>query len=353
MTDGQEMGAILRPMNRLKTLTLAFFIALAGGLAVAGGESVRAQTAPQPRVLRVATLAPRSSGGQRALAGWNAILAARTGNTLSVRVYWGGTMGDERTVLRRMRTGQIDGANLTSSGLSLIDPSILVLQVPGLFEDYPQMDRARAALLPEFRTRFRQRGFELVNIGDSGRVRLFSTRRGVARPADLRAMRPWLPPSNTIFQEMLAIVGATGVPRSIGEVYPGLRMGAVDVVPGSALAAVALQWSTSVRYMTAQSNGFLVGGMIIGRQTMQSLTPAQRSALMDSATENHGQMAARIRQMDERAYRALIRRGVRPVDTGPHRAEWLQVSRRTREQLAGRVYPAALLQRVERLAAAR
>jgi hypothetical protein len=54
---------------------------------------------------------------------------------------------------------------------------------------------------------------------------------------------------------------------------------------------------------------------------------------------------------DERAYQTLISRGLTEVDLSPHKAEWDAVAKKTREQLAGRVYSQSLLDQVTKLAA--
>ncbi len=301
------------------------------------------------RVLRLATLVPRNRPMTRALTLWNRDLARRTGGALSVRVYWGGSMGDERTMVRRMRIGQLDAASLTSTGLSIIHRPVLVMQVPGVFRSYAQVDAVRAALGPELARGFEAQGFSLLGWGDSGRVRLFS-QEPVRRPRDLASMRPWVPRSDSVFRAVLAACGATGVPLSIGEVFGALRTRMIDVVPATAIAVAGLQWFTSLEHVTAQSDGFLVGGMVLRRSFLEDLTEAQREALFASARDNQERFQRNVREGDERAYRALLHHGMTEVDVGDHEAEWRRVGEQARARLAGRVFPAALLDRVESIA---
>ena len=311
---------------------------------------VGAQPREAPHVLRLATLMPRAGRTRRLLAAWNQRLAERTEGRLQVRVYWGGSMGDERTMVRRMRIGQLDAASLTSGGLAQIHRPVLVMQAPGLFETYAQVDAVRAQIGPEMSRAMEAEGFTMLGWGDAGRVRLFS-REPVRRPSDLRRMRPWVPRSDAVFRMVLDVIGANGVPLSVGEVYGALRTRMIDVAPGTAIAAVGLQWFTSTQYVTAQSDGFLIGGMVVRRGFLDALSEADRAALFETATENHDRLIRGVRDADERAYVALARR-LTPVDVEPHRSEWVEVGRETRRRLAGRVYPASLLERVERIVAA-
>lgn len=327
-------------------------LALVLGLALAAaltGRDARAQPAPAVVTLRLGTLAPRSPAGQRGIAIWNRQLAERTGGTLQVRMWWGGSLGDERSMVRRMRIGQLDGASLTSGGLSGIVRQVLVMQVPGVFTRYEQVDRVRGEIGPELARAFEQEGFHLLGWGDAGRVRIFA-RRPITRPSDLRSTRAWVPSDDIIFSTMLEVVGATGRRLGVGEVFGGLRTGMVDTVPGTALAVGGLQWFTSLTHVTAQSDGFLVGGMIVRRPFLDGLTEAQRQALSDTAAESHDRVVRGMREGDERAYQALLTHGMTAVDSTPYRDEWTRTAAEARRRLAGRVFPAELLARVERLA---
>lgn len=327
-------------------------IALAG-LAFLAPPDVGAQEGAErsAHVMRVATLAPRTGLGRRLMQRWNQQLGEATGNRVQVRMYWGGSMGDERTIVRKLRIGDVDGASLTSSGLSLIYRPVLVLQAPGIISTYEQVDAVREQVGPQLRDAIEDEGFGLLGFGDSGRIRLFS-REPVRRPRDLRRMRPWVPRHDSIFRELLGVVGATGVPLSIGEVFGALRTQMIDVAPGTALAVAGLQWFTSVEYMTAQSDGFLIGGMVVREGFLEQLTDEDRAAVFEVSARNQARVLRGGRIADERAYEALRRHGVTAVDIEPHRSEWQDVARQTRQRLRGRVVPPALLTRVEQVAAA-
>ncbi|MGE0786943.1 MAG: TRAP transporter substrate-binding protein DctP [Sandaracinaceae bacterium] len=312
---------------------------------------VGAQETEPAHVLRIATLMPRGGRTTQLLNAWNQTLSERTGGRLQVRVYWGGSMGDERTVVRRMRIGQIDGASLTSAGMSLIHRPVLVMQAPGIFQSYRQVDAVRREIGPELAQAMDTAGFGLLGWGDAGRVRLFS-QEPLHRPSDLRSRRPWVPSHDSIFREMLGVVGATGIPLSVGEVFGGLHTRMIDVVPSTAIATAGLQWFTSLRYVTQQSDGFLVGGMVVRNGFLEQLRPEDRDALFEVSAETHETLMRGVRQMDERAFTALTNHGIRSVDIDAHRAEWVRVAHDTRQRMAARVVPADLLARVERIAEA-
>jgi TRAP-type C4-dicarboxylate transport system substrate-binding protein len=333
-------------MKRLPIVVAVAFFALALAPEVAP-ETAGAQ---EVTTIRLATLAPRGSAWERGFARWNRELTERTGGRLRIQVYAGGSAGDERTVVRKMREGQMDAAVLTTTGLGMIARPVLVLSAPGVIETYEQLDAVRAELAPELEQAISDNGFTLLGWGDAGRVRLFSKRR-IERPADLAAARPWVWRDNPVFVEVLRSAGVNGVAISVPEVLAGLSTGRVDTVPASALAAVALQWYTQVRYVSATASGVIVGAMVVRKDVVDGLPPDVRDVLVESARASSRRSEALVRRFDDRAYDAILARGLTPVDAEAHRPEWEAIGERARARLVNRLYTAEMLRRVEEIAA--
>lgn len=325
---------------------------LAAGLVTLPGTAPRATQAQDDNIqLRIATLAPRGSSWMRVFGAWNNSLRQATDGRLSLRVYAGGSQGDERDVIRKIRIGQLDGAAVTSTGLSLIVRPILVLQAPGVVNNYRELDRARTAMNDEFSQQFQANGVRLLGWGDVGEGRIFSN-QPITRPSDLRSVRPWQWRDDSMFGTFLDVVGANGVRLGVPEVLPALSTGQVDTVIASATAASALQWHTRVTHVTEQANTILIGATILSQSRYESLPEDLRTALDETSAQAHTTLVRRIRRDDARYYRALTTtHGLTAVDTDPHRAEWTQAATQTRNRLAGRLFPRALMERT--MAAAR
>lgn len=326
------------------------FVVLLAALAVlVPGTAARPADAQQAVTLRIATLAPSGSSWMRVFNAWNNSLRQRTGNRLQLRFYPGGVAGDERDAIRKMRAGQMDGAAVTSLGLGQVVRPVLVLQLPGLFERYNQIDTVRTQLAGEFETQFETAGFKLLGWGDAGQARIFS-HRPIVTPSDLRQTRIWAWRDDPIFNEFLHVIGANGVNLGVPEVYTGLQTNRIDAFPSSALAAVALQWFTRATHVTRQSDGVLVGATILKKERFDALPEDLRTALLETSRQAHEALMRTIRRDDDRAFQTITQHGVTAVDTSAHRAEWQRAGQQTRQRLSGRLYPAALLTRVEQIA---
>ncbi len=113
-----------------------------------------------------------------------------------------------------------------------------------------------------FRKKFRKQGYELLAAGDVGWIYLFSTKK-VKTHADLKKLNIWRWGDDPMTSEVFRKLGLRGVPLGAPEVNAALTSGRIDAAFGSPFAAIALQWHTTIKYMSAAPIGYGIGGMVM------------------------------------------------------------------------------------------
>ena len=292
--------------------------------------------------LRIASLVPDGSSWMKVLNAWNKTLKERTNGKLKLRFYPGGSQGDERDFVRKMRVGQLDGGVVTMTGMSMLIPAMNVLVLPGLLETYEKLDRVREKMAPDFGAMFEKEGFKLVGWGDAGKTRLFSV-KPIKRPSEIKAMRPWVWKDDPIFVEFYQVIGASAVRLGVPEVYPALQTRMVDVVSSSAITAVSFQWYTRVKYMTAHNSAIIVGGTMMRKDKYDELPADLQEAFDSTAARAHEILNKVVRKEDEKAYKVVVEKGIQPVDAGDGKAEWDEAHKKVRDNLTGRMFPKSLV----------
>lgn len=312
-----------------------------------------AAAAENPVELRVATLAPTGSAWAKIMDRGATALAAATSGRVRMRVYYGGVQGDERDVVRKMRLGQLDGAALTAVGLGLIEPQVLILQLPYLFSSEQQLDHVRDALTPDFAARLDAAGFVLVSWGDLGWVHTYFA-VDVRNAAELRAVKFAQLADDPISRELFAVLGLNGVPLGIAEIQPALQTGSVQACAGPPLGAVALQWTPRLKSMTDRPASYAIGAMVLKKSAFEKLSPADRELFLIGARLTGAELVASVRRDNERAKNAMRKAGVAVVAV-PEEAHALFVAagKQVWQRLAGKLYPPELLARVVQLVAER
>jgi len=281
----------------------------------------------------------------KVLNAWNKTLQEQTKGKVKLRFYPGGSQGDERDFVRKMRVGQLDGGVVTMTGMSMLVPAMTVLTLPGFLDTYEELDRVRDKMAPQFEEMFNKEGFKLVGWGDAGKTRLFSV-QPIKRPSEIKSMRPWVWKDDAIFVEFYQVIGASAVRLGVPEVYPALQTRMVDVIASSALTAVALQWYTQVKYMTAHNSAIIAGGTMMRKDKFEELPPDLREIFQSTADRAHELLNKTIRKDDQKAYDIVVKKGIVPVEAGDAKAEWDEADKKVRDSLTGRMFPKSLVEAV-------
>jgi TRAP-type C4-dicarboxylate transport system substrate-binding protein len=303
--------------------------------------------APSSTTIRIASLAPPGSSFVKVLKAWSRTLQKETEGRVELRVFSGGSEGSDRDLVKRIRSGKLDAAGVATTGLSMVAPELQVLTAPGLLTDDDQLDRAREKLDSKLQKLIQDGGFRLLAWGDGGKNRVFSS-NAFSSPSDLTSKAAWAGKDNAVQMAYAKAIGAKPVRVGASGVLPGLKDSSLEVVPASAMAAVAFQWYTQLAYMTSSNFNIIVGGSIISQKKFDELSKADQEALLNTAKRAAAKLDQIVGRDDDRAYQTLLTRGITEVDTSTNRAAWDATAKKAREQLVQRgVFSKSLLNAVE------
>jgi TRAP-type C4-dicarboxylate transport system substrate-binding protein len=320
------------------------------GLAcIVGVPGLARVSAANSTPLRIAILAPAGSTRDKVFRAWSNTLNKETGGALSFQLFMGGVAGDERDVIRKMKLAQLDGGLLTSVGLGQVARPTMVLQMPGILENYKQLNQVREKLASDFEGMFAKEGYALLGWGDAGFLRQFA-KKPILKPEDLKTTRPWVPRDDPALPELMKVIGANGVPLGIPEVFPALQTGMVDAVTVSAIAAIALQWFRYLTYMSKQAPVAIVAGTIVREEAIKGLAPDHAKILFDSGKKAHATLIEQLVKEDEKAYKTLLGRGIKEFDafaTPEQKKAWDALYAEVTKRLTGKLWTKDLLDKVK------
>jgi len=310
---------------------LAALLALA--LVLCAGTALGATT------IKIGTLAPRDSPWGRELRRWAADVARDTRGEVTLDFAWNGQAGDEKLMVEKIRSGQLDGAAVTTIGLAqtgVID--VLAFQLPGLFSSWAQLDRARAAVRPELDRKFEARGFTVLGWGDVGAAKTMSIGFEVRKPADLRGKGVFTIPGDVISPAVFAAVGGV-TPRALAVPEILTHLGTdVNVLTVPPLVAEQLQWASRVTHIDTQTTAFAIGAFIMSSARLRSLDEAQRAPLLARGREANDRLSRLIRNLDAQAFARMKATKVAYEPTDGEKSQWRPVFENVARQLCGPVF---------------
>ena len=230
--------------------------------------------------LKFATLLPTGTAWTKLLDDWVKEVEQKSNGRIKFKMYSGGVMGDEPDVLRKIRKGQLHGGLFTGYGIGRIYSPARVLEMPFLFKNVAESDYVREHMMPDIEIGFRENGFELLGWPEIGFIHFFST-KPITSITDLKKRRIWLWQGDPLGEAFFEAANVDPIPLSIMDVYTQLsaKHGSIDTVYTSTFGAIALQWSSKLKYATHIPLTNAIGGVVVSNRFYNKLPKDLQSLL--------------------------------------------------------------------------
>jgi TRAP-type C4-dicarboxylate transport system substrate-binding protein len=149
----------------MKTLNRFLWFGLIAFFLVTAVENAYAAS---PRyIFKVASLAPEGSVWAKRFRDFTDEVVEKSNGEIGFKIYAGGVMGDDRSMYRKMRVGQLNGGGFTMTGIGEVVPDFRVLGIPFLFNSYDEVDRVKEKLMPRFEKEFDDKGMVLLAVSEN------------------------------------------------------------------------------------------------------------------------------------------------------------------------------------------
>jgi TRAP-type C4-dicarboxylate transport system substrate-binding protein len=287
-----------------------------------------------------------------------AIISAKLRNELEkatagkVKMVWymGGVMGDEPEMVKKIKIGQLNGGGFTGYGLGLIEKSIRVLELPGLFKDYDELLWVWDKFRDEFKDKFRSKGFELLAAFPVGKVYVFAN-KPISKLDDFKDVKLWVWSGDPLASEVAQVLKgyAQLINLSISDVLTALQTGMINAFYNMPYGALALQWSKHVKYMLDYPVNIAMGGVVVSAKTFEKLSPEQKKIMQELVDKYFKDVSKSFLDENDRALEEFKKQGislVRADESSPDFRKILEVFAKVHEKFKGDFYSEELYQRV-------
>ncbi len=290
----------------------------------------------QSSAIKLATVVPDGSVWDKSLKQMGVDWKTATGDRVALTVFSGGSQGDESTVLRKIRLNALQGASLTVVGLSAIDWSFNVFNIPFFFQSYDELNAVIEKLTPTLRQRVEQKGFVLVHWGHGGWLQVFS-KQPVTTVADLKRMKLYTSAGDDTMTQWYKANGFQPRAMAMTDVLTGLTTGMIDALPTTPLASMSFQWYKQTPYMLDLGISPIVGATVISKRTWDRISPADRAKLSEISLKVEKQLQADVPKGDGLATIVMQNQGLKVTKgTGP---EWQQMANALGATMRGKMVP--------------
>lgn len=274
---------------------------------------------------KIATLAPDGTAWMREMRAVGEAIQSRTEGRVRLRYYPGGVMGNDATVLRKIRVGQLQGGAFTGSELAPVYPDVVIYGLPFLFNNQAEVDAVRARMDPVISAGLADKGMIVAGITGGGFAYLLSTQPIRARD-DLVRAKPWLPQGDFVSEATYRAAGVNPVPLTIADVYTGLQTGLVDTVANTPSGTLAFQWHTRVRHIVDMPIAYIIGVLALDKRVFDKLSAEDQAVVLEEFGGGVERLDAQTERDNQAAREALRGEGIEFFEPdGDERAYWNSV----------------------------
>ncbi|HET6397890.1 MAG TPA: TRAP transporter substrate-binding protein [Pseudoxanthomonas sp.] len=249
-------------------------------------------------------------------------LRERTGGRLDIRLYHSGQLGREAEAIDMARFGAIDITRVYSGALNNAFPLTRALCLPYVFDSVAHMRHALDNGVAEAVLRgFESRDLVGLAVYDSGARCFYNTRHPIVTPRDMHGLKLRVA-SSDIFIELVRLLGANPTPMSLGDTFSGMETHMIDGAENNMRSFHSSRHFEAARYWSQSEHSYAPDILLVSRATLESLSPADRRLLLETARASVPVMRQLWDASEDRARQAVVDHGilVNEVDMAAFRA---------------------------------
>lgn len=247
---------------------------LTGLLALLAGAAAQAE------VIKIATTAPDGTAWMREMRAGADAVKSRTEGRVELKYYPGGVMGDQATVQRKIKIGQLQGGAFTGGEVSGINPDVQLYSLPFLFRNQAEVDAIRAKFDAPIKDGFEKNGFVALGLSGGGFAYIMSAREIKTRD-DLKAAKVWVPQGDHIAEIAFKNAGVTPISLPLADVYTSLQTGLIDTAANTLAGAIAFQWHTKIKHIVDLPVSYVAGVLVVDKKAFDKVSAADQIVLRE------------------------------------------------------------------------
>jgi tripartite ATP-independent transporter DctP family solute receptor len=204
---------------------------------------------------------------------------------LTVTIFPNAKLGDERTLLERMKMGIVDSGIITTGPIINFAPSYGVIDLPFLFRDpdhaYKVLD---GPIGKKLLADLESQGWKGLAFGERGFRNLTNSKRAVKTPGDIKGLKIRVM-QNPVYVDSFKALGANAVPMAWTEVLTALQQGTVDGQENPLNVIMAFKLFEMQKHLSISRHAYAPAAILMSQVTWKKLTPDQQGLVKKAAQE--------------------------------------------------------------------
>ena len=302
-------------------------------------------SAQQVRI-KLGTLAPIGSSWDTLLVNMGEQWKQASNGRVLLKVYAGGTQGDEGEMIRKMSIGQLQASAITVVGMREITPEPQAEDAPGLIDSYAEYDWVHARMQDEFEADLAKKGYVVLNWGEIGFVNLFSA-EPYKTPADFAKGKVFSWEGDPATEQAWKAAGFRPVVLSSTDMITSLQTKMINIIADPPLYAYTAHLFEKAHNMLDLPWGFLTGATVVRKDAWEKVPADLRAKLLEIARASGAKVTADVRRENDDALAQMKKRGLTVVHADPE--AWREPLAKAEAVIRAKVVGPAIYDKVKKL----
>ncbi len=301
--------------------------------------------AAQEVTIKLGTLAPVGSTWHELLKELAERWSQASGGRVKLRIYPGGTQGNEGDMVRKMAVGQLQAAAITAVGMHDIVKEPQALAVPMMFDEKAELEHVMRKVQPDLEAALERKGYVSLQWSTVGAVKFFCT-KAYRTPAEMTDAKVFAWEGDPASVDAWKAAGFQPVVLSSTDIVPSLQTGMISCITQVPLYVLPTRIFERASHMMDVPWGFLVGATLVRKDVWDRVPADLRPKLVEIARELGARIDAEVEKLDRDAVVAMKKQGLDVVEVDP--APWRRAAEKAWPTVRGKVVPAEFFDRVRR-----
>lgn len=262
---------------------------------------------------KIATISPDGLAWMKKLRDGTKEIESRTEGRVKFKIYPGGVQGDDATVLRKMRIGQLHGGAIAAGSLTRFYPDLQIYNLPLQFKDTDEVEYVRQEMDQMIIDGLGEAGIVSFHLTETGFAYLLS-QEPVKTVEDLKDLKAWIPDGDPIAAELVKTFGVSPIPLNMTDVLAGLQTGLIDAVMAPPSVALALQWHNHVSYMTDLPMVYIYSMLAMDSKAFKRMNSEDRGVVKEVMDRVFREVEEDARVDNAKALQALTSIGIERIE---------------------------------------
>ena len=243
------------------------------------------------------------------------LVKEKTNGKLTIKVFPGGQLGQEREAFEQLNQGILD---MTITTVSLMDrywPPLAVETLPFVWRDWEHVEKAVNGKWGEEIAGgvSKNTNAKLLAIVGVGFRHMLFRGEPVTKAENIKGLK-MRSPESFVWIRMFELLGAKPTPVTWGEVYSAMQTGVAEGLESPALMVLDMKFNEVTRSLVKTRHMFGSMGICINKKSFERLSPEFQKIVSEAAREAAQWSSQYAKTGESKAFTMLAEKGMKVVE---------------------------------------